>query len=237
MIRVDHPNLDKLLDPVCPLCEIIAMSTDTPKKIGLIALSVHQEMGENFVKDLCGTGNSKQVGAREISLDVLAGDPRLNAAWDDEVKNAGGVLVLARFLDVISLDKIKAIYRRLPSERTLPIAVLVVREKDETDFKMSCPVCGQKLWVRDSDANKRGRCPNCKKAFTLPDQIDHLRAQLALPDSVPALRVISGDSASAEKAVQTLLNQLDSGLIESPQMDQNVLKQSTIRVQINPDDD
>ncbi len=212
------------------------MSENAAKKFNVIVLSVHQDMGESLVKDLCGSGNQKQLGERDVTLNVLAGDPRLNASWDDTVKNAAGIMVLARFLDVISLDKIKAIYRRLPNERGVPVAVLVVREKDESDFKMSCPICGQKLWVRDEEANKRGRCPNCKKAFTLPDQVDHLRAQLALPDSLPVLRVITGDSTSAENAVLTLLNQLDSGLIESPQLDQKTLKQSTIRVQVNDDD-
>lgn len=203
----------------------------------ILALSVHEEMGENFVKDICGAGNSKKIGDFDVSFDVLAGDPRLNAAWDDTVKNANGVVILTRFLDVISLDKIKAIYRRLPGEGDLAMAILIIRENDESDFKMSCPVCGQKLWVRDNDAGKRGRCPNCKKAFTLPDQVSHLRAQLALPDSVDVLRVIGGKGESAEAAIAQLLKHVQGGLIESAGgMDQDVLKQSTIRVQINPDD-
>lgn len=202
----------------------------------ILALSVHQEMGEQFVKD-AGTAEGKTIAGRTVSMDVLAGDPRLNAAWDDTIKKADGILLLTRFLDVISLDKIKAIYRRIPAENSVPLAVLIVRENDESDFKMSCPVCGQKLWVRDNDAGKRGRCPNCKKAFTLPDQSNHLRAQLALPDSVPVTRVMGGNEASAVKAVEALLQQMGDGLIErSEGMDEDVLKQSTIRVQINPDD-
>ncbi len=213
------------------------MSAAASNQVTILALSVHEEMGENFVKDICGSGNSKAIGDHNVSFDVLAGDPRLNAAWDDTVKNAHGVVILTRFLDVITLDKIKAIYRRLPSESDVPLAVLVIRENDESDFKMSCPVCGQKLWVRDNDTGKRGRCPNCKKAFTLPDQVSHLRAQLALPDSVDVVRVIGGNGESAEAAVQKLLKHVQGGLVESEGgMDQDVLKQSTIRVQINPDE-
>ena len=194
-------------------------------------------MGEQFVKDLCGQGNQRELGGRQIGIDILSGDPRLNAAWDDTTKKAGGMLVLSRFMDVISLDKLKAIYRRLPSERTVPVALVLLRDEGEADFKMSCPLCGQKLWVRDSDAGKRGRCPNCKKAFTLPDQVSHVRAQLALPDSVPVLRVTSGNAASVEQAVKKLLEPLDGGLVErSEELDQNVLKQSTIRVQIHPEE-
>ncbi len=213
------------------------MNANTDNQVTLLALSVHQEMGEDFVHAACGAKeNVCQVGAHQVELDVLAGDPRLNAAWDDTLKRADGVLILARFLDVISLDKVKSIYRRLPGERPLGLAMVIVRENEEADFKMSCPVCGQKLWVRDSDAGKRGRCPNCKKAFTLPDQVRHLRAQLALPDSIPVLRIKSGDQASAREALENLLAQLAEGLQDVPGMDENVLKQSTIRVQVNADD-
>ena len=212
------------------------MNATTENSVTMLALSVHQEMAENFVRDVCGDANSKTIGGYEVAFDILSGDPRLNAGWEDTLKKAGGVILLARFLDVISLDKLKAIYRRLPTEKELPVAVLVVREKGETEFKMSCPVCGQKLWVNDSDSGKRGRCPNCKKAYALPDQGDHVRAQLALPDSVPVLRVIDGDSESAVKAVDEALKPLSSGLIENREIDQSVLKQSTIRVQVGPEE-
>jgi predicted RNA-binding Zn-ribbon protein involved in translation (DUF1610 family) len=214
------------------------MNANDPNQVRLLILSIHQEMGENFAKELCGEqGTTCQVEGRKVTVDVLAGDPRLNAAWDETIRNAGGIAVLTRFLDVISLDKIKAIYRRIPSDTPPPTAIITLRDNGETDFKMSCPVCGQKLWVRDGDAGKRGRCPNCKKAFTLPDQVNHLRAQLALPDSVPVIRVASGQPGSALAAMEQLLKPLSDGLIERPEgIDQDVLKQSTIRVQINPDE-
>lgn len=212
-------------------------AAESNNQVTILTLTIHEEMGENFVKDICGTGNTKIIGGNAVAFDVLAGDPRLNAAWDDTVKNANGVVILTRFLDVISLDKIKAIYRRLPAESDLAMAILIIRENDESDFKMSCPVCGQKLWVRDNDAGKRGRCPNCKKAFTLPDQVSHLRAQLALPDSIDVLRVIGGKGESAQAAIEQLLKHIQGGLIETAGgLDQDVLKQSTIRVQINPDE-
>ena len=66
----------------------------------------------------------------------------------------------------ISLEKVKAIYTHL-SAHEAPQNVLIARADGEGDFKMSCPSCAQKLWVRDSDVDKRGRCPSCKKAFTV----------------------------------------------------------------------
>jgi predicted RNA-binding Zn-ribbon protein involved in translation (DUF1610 family) len=204
----------------------------------ILAISVQEDLGLQFMQDVCGDQQHEAVVHHTpVHIDVLAGDPRLNVEWDDTIKKAQALVLLTRFLDIITLDKLRAIYRRIPGESEAPIMVLSVREKDEADFKMSCPVCGQKLWVRDSDAGKRGRCPNCKKAFTLPEQIGHLRAQLALPDSVDVLRSVQGDKKSAETVITKLLEKTNGGIIEpSMRLDENVLKQSTIRVQINPDD-
>lgn len=195
----------------------------------ILAISVHEDLGNQFVKDVCSDPPHAVIHHVPVHIDVLAGDPRLNVEWDETFKKAQGLVLLTRFLDIITLDKLRAIYRRIPGDTDAPIMVLSVREKDEADFKMSCPVCGQKLWVRDTDAGKRGRCPNCKKAFTLPEQLGHLRAQLALPDSVDVLRIVQGDPKSAEAAVAKLLEKTNGGIIEpSTQLDENVLKQSTI---------
>lgn len=214
---------------------------DSNPQLNILILSIHQEMGENFVHDICpdataGSGEL-EVDGTKVRLDVLAGDPRLNASWDQSLQQADALILITRFLDVISIDKMKAIYRRLPGEAAKPLAVVVVREEGETDFKISCPICGQKLWVRDVDSNKRGRCPNCKKAFTLPNQNEHLKAQLALADSVPVMRAISGNSESARGALSKLAARMVGGVIEQPGgVDQKVLKQATIRVQVSPED-
>lgn len=213
------------------------MSTQDSSSTKILVLSVHQEMGEAFVKDATGGSGASKLGGVDFSMDILSGDPRLNAAWDDSIKNASGIALLIRFMDVISMDKIKAIYRRIPEEESKPLTTVIVRENGEQDFKMSCPVCGQKLWVRDSDAGKRGRCPNCKKGFTLPDQVSHVRSQLALPDSIPVVRVNSGQPDTVKGAIGGLLEAIGGGLIEAPEgVDQEVLKQSTMRVSVNPED-
>ncbi len=209
------------------------MAAQSDSKVSALALSIHQEMGEQFAKTVTNGQAQASIGGRQVSVDVLSGDPRLNAGWDEATNQAGIILLLVRFLDVISLDKVKAIYRRLPTDSGKPIAVVIVREQGESDFKMSCPVCGQKLWVRDSDVGKKGRCPNCKKAFSLPDQVAHLRGQLALPDSMPVLRIASGDASSVKAAVEKVLEATQGGLIDAPNIDQEVLKQSTMRVNIN----
>lgn len=204
--------------------------------VRVLVLSIFQEMGETFVQDVCqkvteGRGETEIEGVH-VLLDVLAGDPRLNPSWDDRIREADALALLVRFLDVISIDKTKAIYRRLPSERAVPMSVFLFREEGEIDFKMSCPACGQKLWVRDTDVNKRGRCPNCKKAFKLPSQSGHLKSQLMLPDAVPVISVVRGNSASCRGAVASLLGRVAGEIPTEVAPDAETLKKATVRVQI-----
>ncbi len=208
-----------------------------PGKISILILCIHPELGETFVQSVCagaaGTSGDTIVEDRNVHLDVLAGDPRMTPNWDETLKKADAIALLIRFLDVISLDKIRAIYRRLPAESSAPMAVLLFREEGEIDFKMSCPACGQKLWVRDSDTSKRGRCPNCKKAFKLPSQAGHLKSQLMLPDAIPALTVVRGKAASCRGALASLLEYLKGKIVPTAaSMDQETLKKTTVRVQV-----
>jgi hypothetical protein len=205
-----------------------------------LILSIFQEMGETFVQDVCdkvddGKGETEVEDAR-VGMDILAGDPRLNPSWDDRIKEADALVLLVRFMDVISIDKIKAIYRRLPSEKLVPMSVFLFREEGEIDFKMSCPACGQKLWVRDTDVNKRGRCPNCKKAFKLPSQAGHLKGQLMLPDAVPVISVTRGNAASCRGAVASLVSGLAGEIVAEAPPDAETLKKATVRVQIQNGD-
>jgi hypothetical protein len=209
--------------------------------VTILVLCIHPELGEAFVQSVCtgasGGSGETVIENRPVHVEVLAGDPRLTASWDQTLRAGDAVALLVRFLDVISLDKIRAIYRRLPSERTAPLAVILFREEGEIDFKMSCPACGQKLWVRDTDVGKRGRCPNCKKAFKLPSQAGHLKSQLMLPDAVPALTAVRGKAASCRGALSSLLAYLGGAIVQPPAaIDQETLKKTTVRVQIQNGD-
>lgn len=206
----------------------------------VLVLSIHQELGEQLIGDLTGENPSAsaslEVGGKILDFDVLAGDPRLNPAWDEAVREADGMVLIARFLDVISLDKIKAIYRRLPSDTIIPLAVLLSREEGELDYKMSCPACGQKLWVRDADIGKRGRCPTCKKPFKLPSQVDLMRSQLALPDTVTATQVSKNDRESCMQALLSFADRLSRTAVDEELAVEENLKKQTMRVDINSED-
>ena len=184
------------------------MSASDEKKVLKVAvLSVEAPESASFVKGLVGetSGPLLKVSDSTLQIETIAGDPRKVQDWDERISKVDGIVLLARFLDVLSLDKIKAVYRRLPSSTELPFGVFIVREAGGTDFKMSCPACGQKLWVRDADVGKRGRCPNCKKAFKLQTQAVLLRSQLMLPDTVPVLEVIKEDHDACISAMESLV--------------------------------
>ncbi len=212
------------------------------KPFHLLIVCSSQELGETLIEELSGEGGREQAtltfdDGESAFVEVLAGDPRLNPTWEETVGKARGMVILARFLDVMSLDKLKSIYRHLPPEERIMLSVGLFRQNGETEFKMSCPACGQKLWVKDDEAGKRGRCPNCRKAFKLPSQPDLIRSQLMLPDAIPVHQIKQGDRESALRVFRDLVNALNGGILPTgDQIDQSTLKNTTVRVQLSPED-
>lgn len=220
----------------CPMTDPISPAGT----VRVVILCIDPGMGEAFLKDVTGEEVTSpvtiRVGEQQVCLETLSGDPRRDLDWDTRVSGSDAMIMLARFLDVISLDKIKAIYRRLPGDSSVPFAVFIFREKKEADFKMSCPACGQKLWVRDADVGKRGRCPNCKKAFKLPSQGILMRSQLMLPDTVRVDMVDRGSQAQAQQALAGLVGDVTGELLTGTDgLDPENLKKTTVRVQIQSD--
>ena len=111
---------------------------------------------------------------------------------------------LVRFVDLLTLQQMEELLRPASTRGPLAVAILIYRNEGEEDFKMSCPYCGQKLWVRDVDVDKRGRCPHCRKGFTLPKQEEHVRAILKLPASVPVHRVQRNDAGSISSPLRRI---------------------------------
>lgn len=213
--------------------------SDNANTINVHVLTIFQEMGDVFVESV--GGSDVRIGDRRVHFEVLAGDPRVNPSWKDDLARAGALILLVRFMDIISMDKVKAIFRSIPPELGLPTAIVLFREEGEADFKISCGACGQKLWVRDTDAGKRGRCPNCKKSFPLPSQDEHLRSQLEIPASVLVSRV-NKNMAACQVAVAALLGQVRRPGSGAPvraatdeAFDPDILKQTTMRIQLSGD--
>lgn len=202
--------------------------------VHVVLLCQHEELGRAFLAGLCpratGGEGEVEIEGRRVRLRVLAGDPRTVPGWVEAVSQAHAHALLARFLDLVSLDQLRTLYRQLPAGTNIPLAIFLVREEGELDFKISCPTCGQKLWVRDTDGGRKGRCPNCDKPFRLPSQAAYLRAQLPVPDSVATLTVILGRATACRGALARLLAPFGQALMGAASLDQETVKKSTVPV-------
>jgi hypothetical protein len=202
----------------------------------ILILSPQQDWGEAFVE---AVSPPSEAGVAEVVVEgdrfVLRICDRIPDAADDRrtlLSDISAVLLQVRFLDAKSLEELRSATRALAPER-LPLAVFLVREEGEVDFKISCRDCGQKLWVRDSDEGKRGRCPNCRKAFPLPSQAGHVRQEMGLPDVVPITRIIHGSSASCRNALAEVKSHLIGGWVdEGEAVDPEALLKKTVRVEL-----
>ncbi len=205
-----------------------------PKSIHTLVLSIYQELAEAFIEPLeSEQKNELTIGDHPVVFDIIAGDPGQDPTFEEHIAKADAIAIVARFLDVLSLDKVKMIYRHLPDELNVPMAIFLLRDKGEVDFKISCPSCGQKLWLRDTDISKRGRCPNCKKPFIILSQADHLKSQLMLPESIPIIPLIRNDVESFQSAMTKLLSTLSIGIKPATEdMTAEALKNATVRVQV-----
>ena len=147
--------------------------------------------------------------ARPFLSEARGMDPLVRIAMvDDETAmgtgKADGWFIALRYLDAWSIKSVRAIIDKIPQTNPRCIHVLVCRPAEEAEFKMSCPACGQKLWVRDQDAGRGGRCPQCKRSFTLPDPETHARLSLALEQTVDVSQIVLDDISSARAALKAL---------------------------------
>ncbi|HMP89990.1 MAG TPA: hypothetical protein PJ991_07305 [Kiritimatiellia bacterium] len=143
------------------------------------------------------------------------------------VDKADAAILLIRFLDQLSITRIREVFRILNVESFLPKTVLIQREANETEFKISCTYCGQKLWVRDRDSGRRGNCPQCRKTFFIPTQKSFVTSFLMLTDTVPVQTVTNGD-ASCRNAVASLVERIVSM--------EDGMKSSTMRIELPTDE-
>ena len=182
------------------------------------------------------SGMELTIDEQRVTVSILASEKSESDTWQEEIAPADVVVFVLRHIDVISLDRAKKIYQSLPAGVVIPFSVLILRHEGEVDYKMSCPYCAQKLWVRDSDVDKRGRCPNCKKAFTLPSQVSQLRAALKLPDAATVHTVYQENPSSCLGAVQNLLGSLMGELRFDETIDSEAANATTMRVQVQDEE-
>jgi hypothetical protein len=206
----------------------------TGKKTNTLIMSIFRELAEEFLGSLSAAPqNEVAIDDYLAGFDIVAGDPSLEPTFTEHLAKADAIAIVVRFLDVLSLEKIKNIYRHLPDQLAIPMAFFILRDKGEADFKISCPSCGQKLWLRDTDVGKRGRCPNCNKPFIILSQDDHLKSQLMLPDKVEVFTVTRGNPESLQTAMLKLFRSAPAGIQPDDQsVRAEAAKNATVRIQI-----
>ena len=204
------------------------------KKTTLLILSIYRELAEEFLSAFTAEPKATvAIGDFMVTFDIVAGDPSQDPTFAERLSKADGIAIVVRFLDVLSLEKIKNIYRSLPDPLDIPLAIFMLRDKGEADFKISCPSCGQKLWLRDTDIAKRGRCPNCTKPFVILSQGDHLKSQLILLDKVEVIKVTRSNPESFQAALIKLLGGVPAGIKPADlNISDEALKNATVRIQI-----
>lgn len=197
--------------------------------LNLCVLSLDAAAGAALMSGLCGQGGGgvTELDGIPVRLDLHAFDPAREVELAAVLSLADAAVLLLQHMDAPALELLKAAYRILPSEHKLPVALLVVREAGRLEFKMACPTCSQKLWVRDEDKGRVGRCPHCKKTFVLPVQAALLKQHLMLPDSMPVVTVMLGHEASCRGPL--------ASLAERARLRAQVIKSSTVAVQIAHD--
>ncbi|MBI2440813.1 MAG: hypothetical protein HYV35_05515 [Lentisphaerae bacterium] len=206
----------------------------TEKKINTLILSIYSELAKDFLGAFAAEQQA-QVPVRDylVNFEVVSGDPSQDKEFAEHLSRADALALVVRFLDVLSLEKIKNIYRAFPEQLAVPMGIFILRDKGEVDFKISCPSCGQKLWLRDTDIGKRGRCPNCTKPFVILSQADHLKAQLMLPDNIEVFQVTRGNLDSFQGALVKLFESVAAGITPADQgISRQALKNATVRIQV-----
>ncbi|MDA3872681.1 MAG: hypothetical protein PF795_01820 [Kiritimatiellae bacterium] len=180
------------------------MSISSRTSVRVQLLSADPKLTEWLCEDIgCELDGDKQVtsfSGQKLSFDGGAKD-----GTNPDYSSCDVAVGIVRFVDVVSLQQISELLEKATDGYSVPTQMLIYRNDNEVDFKMSCPYCGQKLWVRDADQDKRGRCPHCGKGFTLPAEEEHVRSVLRLSASIPIHRVTRQDPGSLAAPLRSIL--------------------------------
>lgn len=195
-------------------------------KVYVPVFSFTEGCGEAFFQTLGLDPNNIgriPMGEHTAEVELFRITEDLHEGLELILNKADACLLLIRFLDQLSMNRIKETFRLIGAEAFLPKTFAIFREPKEVEFKISCTYCGQKLWVRDRDAGRRGNCPKCRKTFFIPTQKAFVTSFLMLNETVPVITITNGE-ASCQNAITSLVERIVS-------MDEG-MKSSTIRIEL-----
>lgn len=187
------------------------VDTNTRRRVEVALIAVDSDAATRFVSLVCGPGSQVFAAQKEtVHFTLSVYSETLAGAVGSLLEEAHAAILLATHLDVTTLKALRAAARLVAAKRPGPIDVVLFRPDGVSEFKMSCPDCGQKLWVRDLDVGRNGRCPQCKKVFVLPAQLALLKSSFG-GISPLVFTAASGDMPDACRApIRDLVTRLHS---------------------------
>lgn len=208
------------------------------RKLFIPALSAEPEIAEHFVRavlsDPESTSGSADIGHYHVFIEAIPPAEAGSAGTKVKLDQADALILLVHFLDNRSIEDAHALLGTRLAERTTPMGVFIYRPEAERQFKISCPECGQKLWVMEHEIGMRGRCVSCRRPMMIPTPSEYLRRTLQLPDAVPVLNVVRSDASLCRGALENLLARTGPGIHAGPGMPpEDFLKQATVPIQID----
>jgi len=205
-----------------------------PRQSFVPVVGLDAELCDRFIRSAMA-GRDAPFG--EIALDGwtvqlkrMSDPPDQDPAWEPRMAIADGVLLLAHFLDQLSLAELQERHRRIRTDDARPLVVLFCRPDGAREFKIGCPACRQKLWVQDSEIGKRGRCAHCDGLIDIVAPADLLRRELRLADRIPVLSVDPADAGLCRGAVANLLARKGYGLNAAALSLGDFMKKSTVPI-------
>ncbi len=214
-------------------------ASSEPRALSVPVLSVEPGLGVEFIRGVLGDPAAGDAGELtfehyHVRLKATDDDPGMETAWAAQLAQADAVALVVHYLDGASLQHVhRRFHGALKARPGLPVGLFLFRQDGEREFKLSCAECGQKLWVREADIGKRGRCPHCRHPLMIPTPSEYLRERLSLPDATPVLNVIKGDVSLCRGALANLLARAGPGVLSGTgYRPGDFLKRSTVAIKV-----
>jgi hypothetical protein len=209
------------------------------RRLFIPVLSAEPEIVEHFVRavldDVEARSGEVQLGHYHAFLEAIPPVEAPLAGAKVKLQQADALVWLVHFLDTRSIEDARSLLERVLADRSAPMGVFIYRPEAERQFKISCPECGQKLWVMEHEIGMRGRCVNCRRPMMIPTPSEYLRRMFRLPDSVPVLNVVRSDASLCRGALENLLARTGPGIHSGHHglQPEDFLKQATVPIQID----
>lgn len=177
-------------------------------KIAVIGLE--EDECKLFIKAACGMPVPAGSGFKEIGEDELQFYCRPASDMQAAIEGADRAALLVHHMDLITVQRLRAVNDFMVKEAKLPYTWTIFKPEGESEFKISCIECGQKIMVPDARQGADARCPKCKKAFNLPTREEHLLLVLGIEDESLVTRLETDDQASIDQALATITKQAEA---------------------------